>query len=102
MTAGVGGEASSYAFAAAQLTCWVMPGIEHKSYSSRVRIFSRWTFPGKYSYDLEKFILHFLKTLVDQSSLSLSGSGWFFKRVSLGRFYSSRPSVRSHTHIVSE
>jgi len=64
--------------------------------------FSQWTFPGNLSYDFEKFLLHFLKTLVDQSSLSLSGSGWFFEQVSLGRFYSSRPSVGILTYIVSE
>ncbi len=48
--------------------------------------------------------LHLLNTLLKVSPLGrFSGSGWlFFERVPLGRFYSSRPSSRSHSEIVSE
>jgi hypothetical protein len=48
--------------------------------------------------------LHFLKTVLELSTLGIFfGSGWlFFERVPLGRFYSSRPSSRSHRQNVSE
>jgi hypothetical protein len=48
--------------------------------------------------------LHLLKTLLELLALGIFlGFGWlFFEQVPLGRFYSSRPSSRSHRQIVSE
>ena len=52
----------------------------------------------------QKNVLHFLKTLLEETR-SVFWSGLVFAnfdQVPLGRFYSSRPSSRSRSEIVSE
>ena len=63
-----------------------------------------WTNRADWPKDFASLCLHLLETLLEVSVLVLFFRfGWlFFDQVPLGRFYSSRPSSRSHSQIVSE